>query len=193
MIREYKLFMRFWEYYRRTLPLSNWRVATTHPEPSQWFSAFTEAIKCGTIGRMKARNAALLLTAILFCVPGRAQSKPSIAIGGHVLTLGMQESSVLELLGSDLKLTSIWSNRSGSAWGVSIKSGTVSQTVGSVNFDASHRLVSAKRSWEMEDPSTKSPLDAIDEAVKSLEGGQFASCPVYQATSDTGSGGPNSR
>lgn len=54
---------------------------------------------------MKA-HIAVLVTLLAVCyVPASAQTvTPSISIGTHVLTLGMEETTVLEECGDDLKL-----------------------------------------------------------------------------------------
>lgn len=128
---------------------------------------------------MKASIAVLPLFLAVCCVPGHAQTAPpSITIGTHVLTLGMQESSVLVRLGSDLELKPIGESSSGSSWAISKKVGSTYQLMGSVYFDTSHHLTSAIRNWEVEDTSSKSLFYAISEATKSVESDGPAACNI---------------
>jgi hypothetical protein len=116
---------------------------------------------------------------------------PSVAIGTHVLTLGMPESLVLEQLGTDLHLQRL-PGSSSSSWLVSKKVGSTYKAIGSVTFD-SQRLTTAIRYWVIEDSSSKSLFYAINEATKSLEHDGLTTCQVstYGAneTTDAPSGG----
>lgn len=80
-------------------------IAIVSP-PNKNFLPLRDTLAGGRIGRMKPRNALLCLFCLIVCLmAGSGQPpKPSINIGGHVLTLGMPESTVLEQLGTDLIL-----------------------------------------------------------------------------------------
>jgi hypothetical protein len=126
---------------------------------------------------MKARVVILPLFLAVLCVSGRSQTAtPSIAIGTHVLTLGMPESSVLESLGSDFELRHLGTGKV-SSWLVEKKIGGIYKVAGNVVFDG-HVLTTAIRYWEIDDSSSKSMFYALNEAMHSAERDGLTSCTI---------------
>jgi hypothetical protein len=126
---------------------------------------------------MKASIAVLpLFLASQCCATGRTQTvTPSIVIGGHVLTLGMPESRVLEQLGTDFVLRRFPAGAKPagaasppeSAWAIQKKVESGFDEVGSVTFD-DHKLTTAIRNWDIQQSSSNSLFYAINEATKIL-------------------------
>ncbi len=126
---------------------------------------------------MKVRVSTFLLLLAVCCASGRAQTvTPSIKIGAHTLTLGMPESSVLEQLGTDLKLRHLGTG-SVSSWMVERKVGSVYSVVGNVVFEA-HVLTAAIRYWEIQESSSKSLFYALNDAINSAQTEGFNTCAI---------------
>jgi hypothetical protein len=128
----------------------------------------------------------LLVLLAVCCTAGFAQTvKPSITIGTHVLTLGMSEMTVLEQVGSDLTLRK-WppskfegaKETPASTWAAQrdTKSGVV--IVGTMDFDGNHVLIGATRRWEIEESSSRSLFDALNDAMSSVEKDGLTTCVV---------------
>lgn len=128
---------------------------------------------------MNIRPAVLMALFMACCTASSTQEIfPSIAIGKHVLKLGMDESTVLEQLGLDLHLESVSDpNPQVSDWMVMKKVDGLYQLAGEVSF-SSHKLSSATRSWEVEESSSKSLFYALQDAVRSLETDGLRNCKV---------------
>jgi hypothetical protein len=119
-------------------------------------------------------------------VAGFAQSAAaSLTIGPHVLTIGMPESEVLELLGTDLILRVpnglgpgpelMASTRPESIWTVEKDLGGMISVLGQIGF-ADHQLVSVSRNLEVKTTSARSLFNALDLASKNLEDEGFTNC-----------------
>jgi hypothetical protein len=89
----------------------------------------------------------------------------------------MQESTVLEQLGTDLELQHLPGSAS-SSWLVSKKVGSIYKTMGNVTFDG-HKLTTAIRYWEIEKSSSNSLFYAINDATKSLEHNGLTTCHLF--------------
>lgn len=141
---------------------------------------------------MNARIAVMALFLASICTYGRAQqASPTITLGGHVLRLGMPESTVLEQLGGDFVLRNLpagtklsWSERAPeSTWAVEKKTESGFVVTGMVAFDG-HKLVSASHNSEAEVRSANSLFYAVDLASKSLEQQGYVACDL--STTDDG-------
>lgn len=116
---------------------------------------------------------------------GSQTSTPSVAIGSHVLTLGMPESTVLEQLGTDFILRKLpagvkpigAATSPESAWAIQRKTESGFVEVGTVTFD-SHRLTTVIRNWNIQESSSKSFFYAVNEAMKSLEADGLTACRI---------------
>lgn len=149
------------------------------------FAVLTRRAGGGRIGRMNTRIAVLPLFLAVCCAAGRAQTvTPSITFGTHVLKLGMQETVVLEQLGSDFNLRAIRGS-AGTTWTVSEHPGSEFKYMGSLFFDSSHHLAFAMRYWEIDDTSSSSFFYALESASKSLEGNGLTNCRVSTTEKDS--------
>ncbi|MFZ0273960.1 MAG: hypothetical protein WB524_11815 [Acidobacteriaceae bacterium] len=137
---------------------------------------------------MKARIAVMLLSLAVCSVPGRTQTPaPSITIGTHVLTLGMQESNLLEQLGSDLTLT----RGIPGVWTISKSAVDVKAPIGSVSFDKTHHLSGATRYWILDHGSSRSVFYALNAATEDLEYGGLVDCHLSTGNKDYSTDGAN--
>jgi len=117
---------------------------------------------------------------------------PSVTIGTHVLTLGMNEAAVLGELRGDFTLQSIsGSVAQSSSWTVSQKMGPDDfRMVGNVAF-TQHKLVDAIRYWHPDEASSKSLFYAMNEAIQSLEREGLTRCQVSTSTAGRVEGSPS--
>jgi hypothetical protein len=148
-------------------------------------SALNSMERGGKIARMRARVSLLslsLLVGAFVSVTVFAQTPtPSITLGTHVLTLGMQESFVLEQVGADFRLESLSGTSTGEAdWMITKKMGSLYSMIGELNFK-NHKLMTVERNWDIDEASSKSLFYAISEATDDLARDGLTNCHLSSA------------
>ena len=150
---------------------------------------FAKTVPGVRIGRMNQRRCLAFLIIAACSFAGLAQAAtPSLAIGSHVLRIGMPESEVLEQLGADLVLRTVPKGVGPgpelaaptppeSTWLVEKDLAGVMTVLGQISF-ASHQLISVSRNLEVKSTSAKSLFYAIDLASRHLVEEGFTDCQL---------------